>query len=128
MFQFFWVFSKTTNVEIIDFGRAAKTGDFRFIETMTVRYMVDYSNYTATYTRNETPLWEKSTRIRYSTLFPGISRLDSFAGNWMEPLLYYLIFFLGTTIIFFVPSDILPKGILFEFSKNYPWIRVAKKE
>jgi hypothetical protein len=122
LIQSTWIFSRTTNGEIISFDRAARTGKWKHIETMTVRYTVGYKQYTSVYTRNSTPLWQKQISVRYLTLFPGTSRIDSFITNWEEYMIWYLIFFLATSMIFFVPNEVLPKGTLFELRKQFPWV------
>jgi hypothetical protein len=122
--QLFWVFSKSTNGQIIEFSRAASQGKWKHIELMTVRYWVAYHEYTETYTRNETPLAQKTISIRYSIFFPSVSRLNTFEGNWEEYLIWYLIFFGATTMIFFVPNTVLPKGTMFEFCKRYPFVKL----
>jgi hypothetical protein len=122
--QLFWLFSKTTEGEIVSFDRAATTGKWKHIETMTVSYRVGLDQYTSVYTRNRTPLWQKQIAIRYSIFFPGISRLDSFITNWGEYMIWYLIFFLATSMIFFVPNDVLPKGTMFEIRSRFPWFKI----
>lgn len=119
-----WIFSRTTEGEVLSFDRAASTGKWKHIETMTVRYTVGDEQFISVYTRNRTPLWQKHITIRYLILLPGTSRIDSFITNWEEYLIWYLIFFLATSMIFFVPNDVLPKGTMFGFTRHFPWVKI----
>ena len=123
-FQFFWLFSKTTDADILSFGRASNERGWHSIETMDVTYTIAGKKYNATYTRNETPKSQTSIKIRYSILFPEVSRIESFAGNWDQPLMYYLIYFLFTTMVFTVPGDIFPKNPIFVLSNKSPFVKV----
>lgn len=125
LFQTFWLFSRTTDAWIEGFGRAAQSGKFKSIETMTIDYAVNGQEYETTVTRNATPAEQQTIRVRYSKLWPDVCRLDTFEGNWLQPIIIYIIFFIFTTILFFVPNkDVLPKGTVFIFSKQRPWIKI----
>lgn len=124
--QLFWAFSRTTQGEILEFNRAADRGKWKQVETITVRYWVDYKEYTETYTRNKTPLWQKDIPVRYSILFPGVSRVDSFLSNWGEYMIWYLVYFLATTMLFFVPNEVLPRGTMFRLKPRHPVVTIIR--
>lgn len=125
-FQFFWIFSKTTEATILEFDRAADYGSLEHVETMRVGYYIGYDYYESVYTRNETPDLQRKITIRYSLILPSISRVDDFWGNWFTPILIYMILFTATTMLFTIPNDILPKRTVFEFKRKYPYIRSYK--
>src|SRR5690242_3819852 len=122
--QIFWIFSKTTEGEILYFDKASDYGDLKSIDIMRVSYMVNYSTYEETYLRNGTPDFPKGITVRYSIFFPNISRPNNFVGNWLSYFIIYFIPFVVSTMLFFVPNDILPKGSLFFFKIKYPFIKV----
>ena len=83
--------------------------------------------YTETTTRNETPLLQTTIRIRYLTFMPGVSRLDTYEGNWLGFQVALLIFFVITTMIFFIPNDTMPGKSYFYFTRKKPWINMIVK-
>jgi len=127
LYQSIWLFSSTTEGRIENFGRQLGRRVSKRVEnsgTMVVSYTINGTTYEEEYTRNETPLWQKTVRIRYLLFAPSISNLDSFIGQWLGPLIVLLIFFLASSMILLMHNTVFPKGTLFELSRLYPYIQM----
>jgi hypothetical protein len=127
LYQSPWLFSKTTTGTIVSFGTAASSGNFRVVEMMRVSYEVEYESYIGYYTRNATPKSTSTVKIRYLTFSPGTSRLSTSIGEWGEPLLYYLIFFIGTSMFFLIPNESISKEMTIVLRKKRPWVKIDKR-
>jgi hypothetical protein len=128
MYQSPWLFSNTTVGIIKEFGYAPYLRGRKTIELMNVDYLVNDKLYNRTYTRNATPDSQQNIIIRYLTFMPGASRIDTPVGEWEEPLLWYVVFFIFTSMMFFIPNDTTPKDMLVTISNKKPWVTFSNKK
>ena len=110
--------------QILDFGRGSGS-DYKHVENVTVRYVVDDNEYTNIYLRNELDLTLKSVPIKYLLFSPSFSRLDTFAGNWGLVLVVFVIVLFCLSISFLI-QQIVPNGTIFYLSRKIPFVRMKK--
>jgi hypothetical protein len=123
-YQICWFFGKTTLAECYVFGNK------RTIEnsgTLVYRYYVGAKMYEDYTTRNETPTVQSNIEIKYLPFWPSLSRLNTFAGNWLGFIIAYAIFFTVTSMIFLIPNDTMPRNSYFYFTKKKPWVNMIVK-
>lgn len=125
-YQGMWLISNTTEGRIENFG----SDSYRYKRkkersgSMTVSYKVNGITYKEEYTRNETPLTQKTVCIRYLLFAPSISNLDSFIGQWLGSLIVLLIFFLASSMLLLLHNTVFSKGTLFELNRRFPFIQM----
>lgn len=95
--------------------------------TLVYHYLVDSKMYRETTERNELPLTQHQIRIRYLPFYPSISRPDTFKGNWLGFIIAWGLFFIISTMIFFIPNETMPSNSYFYFSRKKPWIHMIVK-
>jgi hypothetical protein len=103
--------------------------ELRVIEPGTIlyHYQVNGIDYSGETTRNGIPITEQTIEIRYLTFSPSISRPDTYASNWLGFQIAWLIFFVITSMIFFIPNDTMPRNSYFYFTRRKPWIHMIIK-
>ena len=127
LYQSLWLFSESTDAACRFYqGPYAERRNIN-PGTLMYAYRAGDKIYTETTTRNETPLLQTTIRIRYLTFMPGVSRLDTYEGNWLGFQVALLIFFVITTMIFFIPNDTMPGKSYFYFTRKKPWINMIVK-
>ncbi|MDB5201030.1 MAG: hypothetical protein JWQ27_439 [Ferruginibacter sp.] len=90
-------------------------------------YKVDDNLYEDYVTRNEVPLSQDSINIRYLSFLPSVCRVDSFEGNYLGYIIAWILFFVFTTMVFFIPNDTMPKNSFIYFSRQKPFIHMIVK-
>ena len=123
-YQGMWLFSNTTEGEILNFGHGSGK-KYRSIENVTVQYIVKNKAYVDTYLRNGLNGTSRKVSIRYLTFAPSFSRLNTVIGNWGLVLVVTAIS-IPCISIFFLIQDIVPNGTLFILTRSFPFIHVKK--
>jgi hypothetical protein len=123
-YQLVWYFGKTTMADCYVYGRMNQLENSG---TLAYRYMANDSLYEDYATRNGTPIAQEQIEIKYLTLWPSVSRLNTFEGNWLGFLIAYAIYFTISSMIFLIPNDTMPKNSYFYFTKKKPWINMIVK-
>jgi hypothetical protein len=90
--------------------------------TIHVQYEVDNKYYTGTHLRNETPFAQKQVKVRYFVFDHSISRIPTFLGIYAEPLAWWLVFFIASSMLLLMPNAVFSKGTMFQLQKKFPWI------
>ncbi len=90
--------------------------------TIHVQYEVAGKTFTGTHLRNEIPFAQKQVRVRYFVLDPSISRIPTFLGMYAEPLAWWLVFLLASSMLLLMPNSVFSKGTMFQLQKKFPWI------
>jgi hypothetical protein len=90
--------------------------------TIHVQYEVDGKFYTGTHLRNEVPFAEKQVEVQYFSLDPSISRIPTFLGMYAEPLAWWLVFLIASSMLLLMPNAVFSKGTVFQLQKKFPWI------
>lgn len=127
LYQSVWLFSKTTNADCYAYNAENLLRKGLSPGTLVYHYWVNDQMYFENTTRNEIPIAQNSIRIRYLNFYPSISRVDSFAGNWLGFVIAWGIFFVITSMIFFLPNETMPNNSYFYFTKQKPWIHMIVK-
>ena len=121
LYQSAWIFSRTSTAEIYA-ADAARTSR-RSFSMMYAAYTVGSVTYQGSYFRDEGDVENRHFTVRYLSLAPGISRKDSFAGNWASPLIF-IIFFSLITSIAFIRKDIIADQAVFFIRTRMPFVKL----
>ena len=127
LYQAVWLFSKPTMAYCYAYNEQQLVARNETPGTLVYHYIVNDKMYRETTTRDEIPLAQHSVRIRYLSFLPSVSRLDTFSGNWLGFIIAWGIFFVITSMIFFIPNETMPKNSFFYFTRKKPWIHMIVK-
>lgn len=127
LYQSLWLFSDTAMAYCYAYNEDQLVKRGQSPGTLVYHYVVDGKMYRETTTRNELPLSQHSIRIRYLPFYPEFSRVDNHYGNWLSFEIAWAIFFVITTMIFFIPNETMPKNSYFYFTDQKPWIHMIVK-
>ncbi len=127
LYQCAWLFSKTTIAYCYAYKEEQLVSRGESPGTLVYHYVVDDKMYRETTTRNELPLSQHNIRVRYLPFLPAISRVDNHFGNWLGFEMAWGIFFVITTMIFFIPNETMPPNSYFYFTNKKPWIHMIVK-
>ena len=90
--------------------------------TINIQYEVDGQIYTGNHLRNEIPFSQKRISVHYFLFNPSSSRINSFMGLYAEPLGWWLIFLLASSMLLLMPNTVFSKGTRFQLQNSFPWI------
>ncbi len=123
LYQCLWLFADTVEGRIVSFPERYKNSDNGGY--IGVEYIVDGVLYNEYFTRNARPKQFTNIPIKYFSFYPSYSRADNDFDAWMPSIIFYLIFFLGTTILFLpYKNTVIPDGSLFEIKLKFPFIKL----
>jgi hypothetical protein len=127
LYQSVWFFSEKTTAAIGTYWGPYK--ERRMIEPGTVQYVykVDNKFYENETTRNGMPITQEFIEVRYLKFWPSVSRINSFESNWAGFLIAWLIFFVITSMIFFIPNDTMPRNSYIYITKRKPFLHMIVK-
>ena len=108
-----WLVSSTTIATIIPPYNA---------NTIHVQYQVKGKIYTGSYLRNEIPFSQKQVSIHYFLFNASLSRVNSYMGLYAEPLAWWLVFLLASSMLLLMPNTVFSKGTIFQLQKKFPWL------
>jgi len=109
-----WMIAPTRYAHISDPYRGSE---------VEVRYIISGNTYSATYLRSGIPMGDNYVRIRYFKMAPSISRVDSFLGIFVEPLGWWLVFFIASALLLLTPDNVIfRKGTVFVIRKSFPYL------
>lgn len=123
LYQTTWLFSRVTNGEIAGFGHGTGGRGYRSVQNTTINYIVAGQTYTESYLRNGTSDTATTMGIRYLIFSPSISRENTWIGNWGGPMLFFIITFLITTIVF-LQDSVIPFSTRFQIDRKYPFVKM----
>ena len=123
-YQFVWVFSRTTQGEIMNFGRGVGK-PYRVIENVRICYNANNKVYVDTYLRNGLKDTTHQVRIKYLVFAPSVSRMDTLIGNWGLVIVLSVMVLLCLSISFLI-QDIVPNGSVFRLSGSFPFVILKK--
>jgi hypothetical protein len=126
LYQSIWLFSRVASGEIAGFGRGAGRG-YRSVQNTTIRYRVDQQLYTQDYLRNGISDTTTTLEIRYLIFWPSVSRENTLVGNWGVPLLFFIITFIITSIVF-LQDGVIPFEVAFQLGRKFPFVVILRKE
>ena len=127
LYQSIWLFSNTTTAYCYAYNADQLVSRNQDPGTLVYHYLVDDKMYMETTTRNGVPIEQHTISIKYLTFYPSWSRPDTFEANWVGFIIAWGIFFVITTMIFFIPNETMPKNSYFYFTKRKPWINMIVK-
>jgi hypothetical protein len=90
--------------------------------TITVQYEVKGNIYKDKHLRGEIPFFQKQVSIYYFILDPSSSRINSFMGLYAEPLAWWLVFLIASSMLLLMTNTVFTKGTIFQLQKKFPWI------
>ena len=90
--------------------------------TISIQYQAKGKTYTGKHLRNEIPFRQKTIKVRYYLFNPSKSRIHSYLGLYAEPLGWWLIFLLASSMLLLMPNTVFSKGTMFQLQKKFPWI------
>ena len=97
-----------------------------FSNTMNISYQVGPKTYTRSYARYDVPFGELKVPIRYLLFSPSSSRVDSFMGLLAEPLGWWLVFLLASSMLLLTDNTVFSKGTVFQIHKKFPWLSMEE--
>ncbi|CAN5851593.1 hypothetical protein BH11BAC4_BH11BAC4_24710 [soil metagenome] len=127
LYQSVWLFGKTTHAYCYAYNEAQLVSRGESPGTLVYHYMAGERMFRATTTRDELPLTQHTIKVRYLSFYPEISRPDTFEGTWLGYIIAWGIFFVITSMIFFIPNETMPRNSYFYFTKRKPWIHMIVK-
>ncbi len=126
-YQALWIFSeKVTAASGTYWGPYAERRNIN-PGTVVYAYRAGDQIFTGTTTRNGMSVKDTTLTIRYLTYFPSVSRPATYEGQWLAFQVAWLIFFVITGMIFFIPNETMPANSYFYFTKKKPWIHMIVK-
>jgi hypothetical protein len=90
--------------------------------TINVQYQVNGKIYHASHLRSDIPFSEKQVALRYFVWHPSSSRISSFMGIYAEPLIWWFVFLLASSMLLLMNNTVFSKGTRFQLHKKFPWI------
>lgn len=90
--------------------------------TINIQYEAGGKIYTGNHLRNEIPFSQKKINVHYYLFNRSSSRINSFLGLYAEPLGWWLVFLLASSMLLLMPNTVFSKGTTFQLQKSFPWI------
>jgi len=90
--------------------------------TINIQYEVNGEIYRGSHLRNEIPFYQKQIEVHYFIFDPSSSRINSFLGLYAEPLGWWFVFLLASSMLLLMPNTVFSKGTKFQLQKKFPWI------
>ena len=90
--------------------------------TISVQYEVEGNTYMGKHLRNEIPFYQKTVEVHYYLFNPAKSRIISYLGLFAEPLGWWLVFLLASSMLLLMPNTVFSTGTMFQLQKKFPWI------
>ena len=90
--------------------------------TINIQHNVDGEIYHESHLRNEIPFYQKEINIHCFIFHPSSSRINSFLGLYAEPLGWWFVFLLASSMLLLMPNTVFSKGTKFQLQKKFPWI------
>jgi len=108
-----WLLSPETTASIVPPYNA---------NTISIQYDVNGEIYSGSHLRNEVPFYQKQIEVHYFVFDPSSSRINSFLGLYAEPLGWWFVFLLASSMLLLMPNTVFSKGTKFQLQKKFPWI------
>ena len=108
-----WLLSPETTASIVPPYNA---------NTITIQYQAKGKIYAGKHLRNEIPFYQKEIDVHYFVFDPSSSRINSFLGFYAEPLGWWFVFLLASSMLLLMPNTVFSKGTQFQLQKKFPWI------
>ena len=90
--------------------------------TINIQYEVEGNMYVSRHLRNEIPFYQKTIEVHYYLFNPAKSRIISYLGLFAEPLGWWLVFLMASSMLLLMPNTVFSKGTMFQLQKKFPWI------
>ena len=90
---------------------------------MKAAYQVGYDTYYGSFLKDGYDISRRSFKIRYLLFDPGLARSDTFASNWGPLIMFFIIIFLITSIVF-IRKDIVSEQAVFVLQRRRPFISI----
>jgi hypothetical protein len=120
LYQCIWIFSRTTTAKIYAVSNTKGRNNISWIEAS---YQVGYETYYGSFLKDGYDISNRNFKIRYLVFDPDLARSDSFASNWGPLIMFFILVFLVTSIVF-IRKDIVSEQAIFIFQTRRPFISV----
>ena len=90
--------------------------------TIRVQYLAKGKLHYDRHLRGDIPFSQKRIEVRYFVLHPSSSRIHTFLGMYAEPLAWWLVFLLASSMLLLMNNTVFSKGTMFQLHKKFPWI------
>jgi hypothetical protein len=112
-----WLTGEKTTAKVVAPYAASK---------VTGVYAVDGIIYKKSYLRNDIAMRDTAFQITYFKNRPSSSRIYSFMGIAAEPLAWWFIFLLASSMLLLTDNLVFSKGTVFRIQKKFPWISMEE--
>lgn len=89
---------------------------------MDVSYKAGEEEFTETFMRYDVDLRAREVTVSYLPFNPSSARIRSFMGIAAEPLGWWVVILLASTMLLFTDNFVFSKGTEFRLQKKFPWI------
>ena len=132
LYQFIWIFSRTTMAEIYSVetstGRGYAGGRrYAGITWMNSAYRVGNNTYYESFLKDGFDTRDHYFEIRYLIFAPGISRSNTFASNWGPLIMLFIVLTLITSIVF-IRKDIVSDQAVFLVQAKRPFVTIENNQ
>jgi hypothetical protein len=97
-----------------------------YASTITLNYVAGGKEYQGTYMRNGISYSDRSVEVSYLSFQPESSRVRSFLGICGEPLAWWFVFLLASSMLLLTDNLVFSKGTIFVFQKKFPWVSMEE--
>lgn len=112
-----WIMGEKTTARVIPPYAASK---------ITAVYQVGSKTYTRSYLRNDVSFSEQYITISYLNNRPSSSRVYSYMGIAAEPLAWWFVFLIASSMLLLTDNLVFSKSTVFKLQKRFPWISMEE--
>ncbi len=94
---------------------------------MRASYNVKYETYYGSFLQDGYDVDKRFFKVRYLIFNPNISRSDTFVSNWGVLIMFFILWFLITSIVF-IRKDIISDRAVFLFQTHKPFFSVTDND
>ena len=89
---------------------------------INIEYSANETTIRKSLLRFDVPFDKRKVRIRYLGFHPASARINSFMGIFAEPLAWWLVYLLASSMLLLTHNTVFSKGTIFQLHKRFPWI------
>lgn len=112
-----WLTGEKTTARVVPPYAASK---------VTGEYVVDGIIYRNSYLRYDVAMRDTEFEITYFKNRPSSSRIYSFMGIAAEPMAWWFVFLLASSMLLLTDNLVFSKGTIFRIQKKFPWISMEE--
>ena len=97
-----------------------------YANTITVKYVAHGHEFMVDFMRNDISYSDRNIAIAFLSFHPQSSRVRSFMGVCAEPLAWWFVFLLASSMLLLTDNLVFSKGTVFIFQKKFPWVSMEE--